>query len=107
MNLLWGQVQLFGKDRVDPLVNDKEELVGNVVEVVLVLKQILYRLDRNETFVPRSVRALGVQDRWANDSSEIGHVHSRSSLLVLVRKGSNPFEENEEHFHGIAIGPRE
>lgn len=69
------QVEIFGENVEDVFGNDKAEFIGDVVEFVLVLEQFLDRLDTDETLVFRRVDPLGVQNRRANDSSQIGHVH--------------------------------
>lgn len=75
VNLFRWQVEIFGENVEDVFGDDKTELVGDVVELVLVLQQLLDSLDTDKTLILRRVDSLGVQDRRANDGGQIGHVH--------------------------------
>jgi hypothetical protein len=68
-------------------------------------EQFLNSLNTDETFVSSRIGALGIEDGGCNDGSEIGHVHSRSSLFVTVRERSDPFEKDEEDFGSVSIDP--
>jgi hypothetical protein len=105
VDLLGREVDFLCKDRRDILANDEKKLVGNGVEVVGCLHELLYSSDREETLVASCIGALRVEDRWANDGGEIRDVHPTASLLVAVRKGCDPFEKDEEDFQSIPVAP--
>jgi hypothetical protein len=105
VDLLGRKIQVLGEDIEDVFVNDEPEFLGDSIVLVLVLQHVLDGRDGDEGFVPGRIGAFGIQDGGANDGGEIAEVHPRTGLLVLVRKGGDPFEKDEEDLHCVAVIP--
>jgi hypothetical protein len=105
VDLLRWEVELLRKDVVYPFVDHERQFLRDAVIVVLVLQEVLDSLDSDEGFVTRGVGPLGIEDRRTDDGREVGHVHPRAGLFVLVRERRDPLEEDEQDFHGVAIVP--
>ena len=71
--------------------------------LVLALEQLVHDPCRREALVSDGVFALGVPDVRTDDGGEILQVHLGPGLLVDVRKGRDPFEEDEKNLHRIAV----
>jgi hypothetical protein len=103
VDLFWWQVEIFGENVEDVLVDNECQFIGDHIEFVLRFEHLLNSLDTNETFVTSRIHPFGVEDGGCDDGREVGHVHARSSLFVAVRKRGNPFEEHKQNFHRVSV----
>ena len=94
-NLFWRKIHVLCKQRTDPVIQDKHQLLGNHVEFFLSLHQGLDGSNRDKAVVPHGVLTLGIQYAWAYDSGQIGDIHLAAGFFVDVREGGNPFQEDE------------
>jgi len=59
--------------------------------------------DGEEGLVLGRVLALGVEDVRADDGRQIGQIHLAARLLVDVGERGDPFEEDEDDLHRVAV----
>jgi len=60
MDLFRRQIEIFGEDVEDVLVDYESEFIGNNVEFVLRFEQLLDRLDTDKALVSCGIDAFGV-----------------------------------------------